>query len=415
MMQTQYISESVPNLRELISPRELSSLLSAFTKFLSAPVWVVDIHGNPFASAEDAESQEFRKTLLFDPPEEITSGNERMKTITVGNEHIFLASLDVPEGTAGILASIPGLNFDAQKLETLKWLIESLLRAGWKNAMTNEMHTAAMNVSHRELEEQNRRLNEMLRRLRTLDEAKTTFMQTISHELKTPLTSIIGYAELLGEGIAGEVNAEQKEYINTILEKGQTLLDMITNVLDITRLGTGKEDLELNFHTVEEIVTQAIEATAAQAMGKNIEVFYQPSDNLKPVLMDSVRISRALAALLSNAVKFSPENSKVAVKASIQNHERLSELKTPFDLPEEEVLAISVEDQGIGIPTDELDKIFESFYQVDNSSTREFGGTGLGLTLAKNFVEAHGGKIEVISAPGRGSRFTILLPIEIRD
>lgn len=409
-----YYTESVPNLREVVSPRELTSLLTSFAKFLDTPVWMTDIVGKLYASASDAGDARLSKTFNFPPPEEILSGESRFSFITVEDRHLIVVPINVPEGVAGVLAAEATADFQKDKFETLRVVIEALMRAGWKNAMTSEMHTAAMNVSHKELEEQNRRLNLMLKKLRGLDEVKSTFMQTISHELKTPLTSIIGYAELLAEGIAGDVNGEQKEYLKTILDKGQLLLEMITNVLDITRMGA-KEDLKLNMHNVEELINAAIEATSSAAQTKNIEIAFETDGSLRPVMVDNIRITRAVAALLSNAVKFSPEGSKVSVKAIIKNHPRLQSVKTPFELPEEEVMAITVMDNGIGIPTEEAEKIFGSFYQVDNSSTREYGGSGLGLTITKNFVEAHNGKIEVTSVVGRGSRFTILIPTQMQD
>jgi signal transduction histidine kinase len=281
-------------------------------------------------------------------------------------------------------------------------ILETLVAAGHKAYLTSQLHIEATLETNRLLEGQNKRLEEMNARLKEVDRLKSSFLATVSHELRTPLTSIIGYSEMLAEGIAGAMNPEQSDYVRTIMDKGETLLRLISSILDLSQIEAGK--VRLNFEAIEaaEVVAGAVSSVRPQAGKKGLTLDLQlPSRAAYPVTADREKLRQIVVNLLANAVKFTPPGGRVSVFLSEPGHQ--PELAA-------EGYRILVEDTGVGIPHDQLDKIFLSFYQVDSSSTREFGGAGLGLAIVKSFVEGHGGVIRVSSEVGRGSRFVMILP-----
>lgn len=290
----------------------------------------------------------------------------------------------------------------AQVVAHFAQVLSALVAAGQKNVLTSQLHIEAMREAHRELEAQNTRLAQLNTRLKELDRLKSSFLGTVSHELRTPLTSIIGYSEMLAEGFAGALNTEQLQYVRTIVEKGENLLELISSILDISQIEAGK--LRLVFEPVEvaKILSTAVTSVAPQAQRKELAVeVVVPPQPLPKVAADKDRLRQVLVNLLANAVKFTPARGRIVM--------RLTEVGPQPELGAEGY-RIEVEDSGVGIPSAEFERIFQSFYQVDNTSTREFGGAGLGLAIVKSFVEGHGGKVCVESETGRGSRFTVVLP-----
>jgi two-component system, NarL family, sensor histidine kinase BarA len=238
-------------------------------------------------------------------------------------------------------------------------------------------------------------------RLQEVDRIKSNFLATVSHELRTPLTSVIGYTEMLLEGLAGPLAAEQREYLATILSKADQLLGLITAVLDASLLEAGRGAIAAEPVSLDEVVTSVVAAFAPQAHKRAIaiEVAISPLR----AMGDRRQIRQVLWQLVSNAVKFSPDSGRVDI-----------EVRKGDIAPGERRAAgahVVVRDSGIGIGAELLPHIFEPFFQVDSSSTRAFGGTGLGLALAKAYVEAQGGRIWVDSTPGLGSTFTVSFPV----
>ena len=280
-------------------------------------------------------------------------------------------------------------------------LVETLVAAGHKTHLTSQLHIEATLETNRELEEQNRRLEAMNSRLKELDRLKSSFLATVSHELRTPLTSIMGYSEMLSQGLAGPLNDEQSEYVQTILDKSETLLKLIGSILDISQIEAGKVRLTFEPVDVADVIRSSLSSVAPQAQKKNILLQLRVPERHTRATADREKLRQTVVNLLANAVKFTAERGKVAVALT----------ETAFQ-PElnAEGYRISVEDTGIGIPAEHQDKIFQSFYQVDSSSTREFGGAGLGLAIVRSFVEGHGGRVWAESEVGQGSRFTAVLP-----
>jgi signal transduction histidine kinase len=281
-------------------------------------------------------------------------------------------------------------------------LLQTMLFAGQKMFLTSQLHIEATLEQNRELEERNRKLEEANHKLKELDRLKSAFLATVSHELRTPLTSIIGYSEMLAEGLAGPLNDEQVDYVRTIMEKGETLLKLISSILDISQIEAGK--VRLNFEPMDavDLVNSSVSSLKPQSQKKGIVLEAKLPAKMAQVNGDRDRLRQVVVNLLANAVKFTPKGGKVTVT--------LSEVSHQPDLNAEGFRLI-VEDSGVGIPTDQFDKVFNSFYQVDSSSTREYGGAGLGLAIVKSFVEGHGGVVRLASEMGHGSRFTLILPV----
>jgi signal transduction histidine kinase len=284
-------------------------------------------------------------------------------------------------------------------LVQLQRVVEVILFTSFRALLTSQMHIESVTSSYHELQEKNRVLREANDRLIELDKMKSNFLATVSHELRTPLT---------------------RDYVRTIMEKGETLLSLISQILDLSRIESGNLRLHKQMFDVADAVKKATTSVLPQAQKKAIHLDVRVAAELGSFLGDREKVIQVLVNLLGNAVKFTPEKGRVGLLADRYVGPRRVDgtagndfgAGALFDLPEETLLRLVVEDSGIGIPQDKVDKVFERFYQVDNSSTREYGGTGLGLSIVKNFIDAHKGEISVESDTGRGARFTILLPDE---
>jgi two-component system, NarL family, sensor histidine kinase BarA len=274
--------------------------------------------------------------------------------------------------------------------------------AGQKTYLTSQVHIEATLESNRDLEGQNRKLEALNVRLKEMDRLKSSFLATVSHELRTPLTSIIGYSEMLSEGLVGPLNPEQTDYVRTIMDKGDTLLKLISSILDISQIEAGKVRLTFDGVLVSDVVTSALSSVKPQAQKKGLVMDIKLPPRAVEARADREKLRQVVVNLLSNAVKFTPKGGWVQVV--------LTDVQAQAELGGTLGYRVVVQDSGVGIPADQQDKVFQSFYQVDNSSTREFGGAGLGLAIVKSYVEGHGGAVKVTSEVGRGSRFEVVLP-----
>ncbi len=225
---------------------------------------------------------------------------------------------------------------------------------------------------------------------------KSEFLATMSHELRTPLNSIIGFAEVLKDEVVGTLSAEQKEYLSDIHGSGQHLLNMINSILDLSKIEAGKLELHYEEFPVKEAINEVLNTIIGFSNKKGIRINTHIHEDVPSITVDKVKFKQIMFNLLSNAVKFTPENGRVTINASLMNQH----------------VQIAVSDTGIGIKSEDMDKIFEAFRQLDASYARHYEGTGLGLTLTKRLIELHGGKIWVISEFGKGSTFTFTLPIK---
>ena len=248
-------------------------------------------------------------------------------------------------------------------------------------------------TAQKEAEEALRRANaEMERSLRLKDE----FLASMSHELRTPLTGILGMAEVLEAGVYGSLNERQLRAAHTIQQSGQHLLDLINDILDLSKIDAGKEQIALEPVDVSEVCQASLRLVREIAEKKRQIVSFSVSPAGMVVRGDARRITQILVNLLSNAVKFTPVEGELGLSVSSD--------------PMRQVVRFSVWDKGIGIAEEDLSKLFKPFVQLDSSLARKYEGTGLGLSLTARLAELHGGSVEVESVPGEGSRFTVVLP-----
>ena len=298
--------------------------------------------------------------------------------------------------------------------EHLRRVLDLILFSGHRALLTSQMHVASVRESYRELTEKTQSLQEAYDRLRELDRLKSNFLATVSHELRTPLTSIIGYSDMLAAGIAGDLNGEQQEFVETIRSKGDHLLALITSLLDLNKLEQGNLPLSREPVSPASLVEDLAKTVRPQAQKKDVTIEVEIAERPEPIALDSVRVKQVLFNLAENAIKFTPKGGRVrfGVRATemIDGAGEDDALGLVLMAAPRTAVEFWVADSGIGIPPSEHAKIFDAFYQVDGSSTREHGGTGLGLSIVKRLVDAHGGRVWVESAPGEGATFRFVIP-----
>ena len=237
-------------------------------------------------------------------------------------------------------------------------------------------------------------LGRLYQQLEAASRHKSEFLANMSHELRTPLNAIIGFSEVLIERMFGELNEKQAEYLGDIHSSGQHLLSLINDILDLSKVEAGRMELELGAFDLPSTLDGALTLVKERAGRHGIALALDVDARVGQVVGDERKIKQVVLNLLSNAVKFTPEGGRVSLRA----------------MPVDGAAEVSVSDTGIGIAAEDQQAIFEEFRQVGADYARRREGTGLGLALAKRFVELHGGKIWVTSAVGQGSTFTFTLP-----
>ena len=232
------------------------------------------------------------------------------------------------------------------------------------------------------------------RELETASRHKSEFLANMSHELRTPLNAIIGFSEVLSEKLFGDINAKQEEYIADILESGHHLLDLINDILDLSKIEAGRMELELTDFYLSKAVENALTLVRERASRHGIKLARVLDEDVGTVRGDERKVKQVLLNLLSNALKFTPEGGRVDVRVAARDG----------------MVEVSVADTGVGIAPEDRDAVFEEFRQV-GASAKKREGTGLGLAISRKFIELHGGRIWVDSQIGKGSTFTFTLPL----
>jgi two-component system phosphate regulon sensor histidine kinase PhoR len=229
---------------------------------------------------------------------------------------------------------------------------------------------------------------------RQLDQMKSDFVNMVAHELRSPLVSIRQLQSVLSEGLAGPLQEKQMDFVNRGIRKIDALLGLINDLLDVAKLEAGRLVQRQVPTDIGRLIEEMVALMGPRAKDQGITIHYV-CENLKPVLADPKNMEEILNNLLSNAINYSPDGGEVRIGAKVVG----------------EFLEIKVSDQGVGIPPEEVPKIFEKFYRVKHPKTRNVAGTGLGLSIVKGIVEAHRGFIDVESVAAKGTTFRILLPI----
>ncbi len=269
-----------------------------------------------------------------------------------------------------------------------------------------EQRVQQLIVLTQDLDQGTRALAEANIQIREADRMKSQFLANMSHELRTPLNSIIGFSEILLERLVGEIPTKYVKFLHNIHSSGQHLLGIINDILDLSKVEAGKMDVHPEAFRVGSAIDGVLNVMHGMASKRRISFAVDAPDTIPTVETDPAKFKQILYNLLSNAVKFSPEHSTVLVSAR-----HLPAAESPIGV---EALAIAIADKGIGIAAADQEVIFHEFRQADGTATRAFGGTGLGLSLVKKFVELQGGIVSLDSEVGKGSTFTVTLPLRSR-
>jgi signal transduction histidine kinase len=231
--------------------------------------------------------------------------------------------------------------------------------------------------------------------------AKSEFLANMSHELRTPLNHILGFTELVVDRNFGELNSKQEEFLNDVLQSGHHLLALINEILDLSKVEAGKMELDPSLVFLLPLVENSLIMVKEKALKQRLKLNIEISNPPESFQADERKLKQILYNLLSNAVKFTPEGGTIQIRVSLENGASGGDKGLRF----------SVIDSGIGLVPGDLERIFQPFEQVDNSASRKFQGTGLGLALTRKMVELHGGKIWAVSeGEGKGSAFHFFLP-----
>jgi signal transduction histidine kinase len=224
--------------------------------------------------------------------------------------------------------------------------------------------------------------------------AKTAFLAHMSHELRTPLNAVIGFSQALNGGFYGELNERQKEYLGHVQSAGEHLLELVNDVLDLSKMDANRLDLDETALSAKEVIASATRLLLENAASAHVAVEQEIADDLPYLRADERRVRQILLNLLSNAIKFTPSGGSITLRA--------------FET--QAGLAIAVTDTGIGIAAEDIPTALERFGQVDNRLARKFEGTGLGLPLCKRLMELHDGTLEITSVVGSGTTVTVTFP-----
>ncbi|MBF0517478.1 MAG: HAMP domain-containing protein [Nitrospirae bacterium] len=265
--------------------------------------------------------------------------------------------------------------------------------------MMNKKAEEMVNEATQELQLTNKELIIAKEMADAANRAKSQFLANMSHELRTPLNAIIGFSEMLNLGLVGDLQKDQKEYINDIFESGHMLLSLINDILDLSKIEADKHDLKLADTDIRTAIGRAMSLFKDKAAKRNLTLTEQISDDVHTVYADDRRLGQVILNLISNAVKFTPDGGMITIGA----------LKAAMDGAE--LVEIFVKDTGPGVKAEDIPKLFTKFHQLDTTEEFQHMGTGLGLALSKKLIEAQGGTIRVVSQWTKGAEFRFTIPV----
>lgn len=284
-----------------------------------------------------------------------------------------------------------------------------------------EKKNLELQALNRELESSKREAQEAKLQADAANRAKSDFLANMSHELRTPLNSILGFSEILVDELYGKLNEKQQEYAKDIYSSGKHLLNLINDILDLSKVESGKLELELGGFPLSDVLNASMTMLKEKAMKHGIKMRLEidPDADIE-IEADQRKLKQIMFNLLSNAVKFTQDGGAVRVSARKAHGSQFmahSEKNVSHELSamnyelDQNFIEISVVDTGIGIKPEDMEKLFKPFSQIESAYTKTYEGTGLGLALTKRLVELHGGKIWVSSEFGKGSTFSFVMPV----
>ncbi len=379
------------SLGSLLSDEELSLLRAASD--VGCALALVDLDGT---------------AVVGEPPPKgvlsaLTSGAPQLG-VSDGQEYLGAVFFHDGEELGYIVCTLPtGSESRAKSLRAAHYLIrmsETLLSSAVRRTLMTRLHHLQVEEAYLELQLKSQRLEQAVARMKDSERIKASFLATVSHELRTPLTSVIGYTEMVIEGMAGPISDEQREYLDTILAKSDQLHQLISKLLDVSRLEVSSVQLVRTPVDLRGLLSDVVRALGPQLRRKRTRLSLMVSDELPTMQADRDKLRQVLQNLVGNAIKFTRDEGEVEIRAEV----------TTTDSGEPRIL-LAVCDNGIGIPVHLHDKVFDAFYQVDNSATRQHEGSGLGLLLVRRYIAAHGGRVWIEDRPSGGTIFRISLPL----
>lgn len=316
----------------------------------------------------------------------------------LGVSHLVVAGILPHAGPAGclFLGRIGGATTSTKADEELVAILVNQLVSAVENSALYEATWTSQQALERKVQERTRELAQVNAELRRLNKAKSDFVSAVSHELRTPLAAIKGYASLLAGGQFGSLAAAQAERIVKIERQSDVLTQLITNLLDIARIESGRVTMERRAIPVGEFFEAVVEVVHPQLETKRIR-YAMDFDGVSELVGDPQHLQRVFVNLLSNAIKYTPEGGAIRVDLRRKDH----------------MVVASIADTGCGIGPNDLPNLFQEFYRANDPINQHIRGTGLGLALVKRIVEAHQGQIAVQSEKGRGSTFIVSLPLDV--
>lgn len=318
-----------------------------------------------------------------------------------GISSFILSPLITKEGLCGLafLGSETESSLITEGDEELVLILTNSISQALENAKLFEETYRSHQELERKVKERTRELSYALEEIKKISRRKTDFVSAVSHELRTPLTSIKGYTSILLSEKLGGLPKEVKERLERMNRHCDELVGLINDLLDLSRIETGKIKFEFIYQKLDSIISDVLELLSPQIKEKNIEIKLNIEREIS-VFVDQVQINRVFINIIGNALKFTPENGRIAIEAKEKDN----------------VVQVDISDTGIGISEKDLSFIFDEFYRVDNPINQKIKGTGLGLSLVKSIIEAHKGKIWIRSKLGEGSTFSFTLPkVEIES
>jgi len=314
--------------------------------------------------------------------------------------------MSVPIIEGGKVVGVAGVGnkedpYDQADVRQLTLLMEGMWQMMEQKRAEDTLRKFASKLAqvNRDLSKANAELSQANEELKSLDLMKDEFLSNVSHEFKTPLTSIQGYSQLIWDGTLGPVNEQQKKAVDTVIRNSERLRKLVDSLLYISRAQAGKLSYSFDDLMISDVIDNSIQDLSLQAEKKDIEINKYVAEDLPPIRGDKDKLTDVMINLIDNAIKFTPQGGRIDLGVEVDDNS----------------LHIYVRDTGIGIPEDKISNLFQRFYQVDASVKRRYGGTGLGLYICKKIVEDHEGSIWVKSKEGEGSTFHILLPLKNSD
>lgn len=346
--------------------------------------------------------------IVFDKEQRIVDyNNSAMQKQYFGSKALGVHVSKMPQPWCDLLKRKPDES-TIKRIETMAmvktrqlWFTITFMPIRDRRGNTMGQMVMISNITQRKLAEEELRnakdkANYMAARAEAANTAKSAFLANMSHELRTPLNSIIGFSDILLDDTAGVLNNKQRRYVNNVSNSGKHLLDVINDILDISKIEAGKMELSIQAISLHDTIDEVLTACSSLAVKKGIEFVLDINCDKDLIKADKLRLEQILYNLISNAIKFSPAESKVEV--SVNDDGR----KTLF----------RITDQGEGISKADQKKLFTVFGQLDNANNKRYEGTGLGLAIVKKLVEMHNGSVWVKSEIGKGSTFFFEIPAE---